>query len=506
MSKTILETQHITKSFFGVKVLDDISFSLASGEVHALIGENGAGKSTLVKIIMGIYQRDEGRIFLDSEEVFFQAPRDALQHGISIIQQELAPIMDIDVAEYLYVGRELHKLELGPLSVVDQRRQRAEAKALFEGLDIDINPRSLMRDLSVAQMQLVEITKAISLSSKIIIMDEPTSAITYKEVETLFEQIRKLKKRGVGVIYISHKMEEIFTIADRITVLRDGKHIGTDLAENFTVDKAIKMMVGREIKEVYPKQKVAIGEPVLEVQHLSSKHQFHDINFCLRKGEILGIAGLVGAGRSELVECIFGITKADEGRVLVHGQAVQINHPKTAIRQRVALITEDRGHTGLNLKTSVEHNISLAHLERLARFGVIDRRTEAKAADSHINQLKIKALSRKSLVRSLSGGNQQKVVLAKWLLTEPDIIILDEPTRGIDVGSKRDIYLLMGELAKAGKAILMISSEIPELMGLSDRIIVLAAGRLTGELPQEKFTQEEIMTYASKFEVLHDEK
>jgi ABC-type sugar transport system ATPase subunit len=307
------------------------------------------------------------------------------------------------------------------------------------------------------------------------------------------------------VIYISHKMEEIFTIADRITVLRDGKHIGTDLAENFTVDKAIKMMVGREIKEVYPKQKVAIGEPVLEVQHLSLKHQFHDINFSLRKGEILGIAGLVGAGRSELVECIFGITKADEGRVLVHGQAVQINHPKTAIRQRVALITEDRGHTGLNLKTSVEHNISLAHLERLARFGVIDRRTEAQAADTHIGQLKIKTLSRKSLVRSLSGGNQQKVVLAKWLLTEPDIIILDEPTRGIDVGSKRDIYLLMGELAKAGKAILMISSEIPELMGLSDRIIVLAAGRLTGELPQEKFTQEEIMTYASKFEVLHDE-
>jgi len=504
MSKTILETQHITKSFFGVKVLDDISFSLAPGEVHALIGENGAGKSTLVKIIMGIYQRDAGRIFLDGEEVFFQAPRDALQDGISIIQQELAPIMDIDVAEYLYVGRELHKLELGPLSVVDQRRQRDEAKTLFESLDIDLNPRSLMRDLSVAQMQLVEIAKAISLSSKIIIMDEPTSAITYKEVETLFEQIRKLKKRGVGVIYISHKMEEIFTIADRISVLRDGKHIGTDLAENFTVDKAIKMMVGREIKEVYPKQKVAIGEPVLEVQHLSLKHQFHDINFCLRKGEILGIAGLVGAGRSELVECIFGITKPDEGRVLVHGQAVQINHPKTAIRQRVALITEDRGHTGLNLKASVEHNISLAHLERLARFGVIDRRTEAKAADSHINQLKIKALSRKSLVRSLSGGNQQKVVLAKWLLTEPDIIILDEPTRGIDVGSKRDIYLLMGELAKAGKAILMISSDIPELMGLSDRIIVLAAGRLTGELPQEKFTQEEIMTYASKFEVLHD--
>ena len=505
MSKTILETQHITKSFFGVKVLDDISFSLAPGEVHALIGENGAGKSTLVKIIMGIYQRDAGRIFLDGEEVFFQAPRDALQHGISIIQQELAPIMDIDVAEYLYVGRELHKLELGPLSVVDQRRQRAEAQALFDSLDIEIDPRSLMRDLSVAQMQLVEIAKAISLSSKIIIMDEPTSAITYKEVETLFEQIRKLKKRGVGVIYISHKMEEIFTIADRITVLRDGKHIGTDLAENFSVDKAIKMMVGREIKEVYPKQKVAIGEPVLEVQHLSLKHQFHDINFCLRKGEILGIAGLVGAGRSELVECIFGITKADEGCVLVHGQAVQINHPKTAIRQRVALITEDRGHTGLNLKTSVEHNISLAHLERLARFGVIDRRTEAQAADAHINQLKIKTLSRKSLVRSLSGGNQQKVVLAKWLLTEPDIIILDEPTRGIDVGSKRDIYLLMGELAKAGKAILMISSEIPELMGLSDRIIVLAAGRLTGELPQEKFTQEEIMTYASKFEVLHDE-
>jgi ABC-type sugar transport system ATPase subunit len=361
-----------------------------------------------------------------------------------------------------------------------------------------------MRDLSVAQMQLVEIAKAISLSSKVIIMDEPTSAITVKEIEVLFRQIEKLKKKGVGVIYISHKMEEVFRIADQVTVLRDGKHISTNLAKNLNTDMTIKMMVGREITEVYPKDQAEIGDPILQVRNLTLKHKFQDISFELHKGEILGVAGLVGAGRSEMAECIFGVYKPDHGEILIHGRRVQIFHPNDAIRQQVALITEDRSRTGLNLKTTVEQNISLVHLSRLSRFGVINRKSEAVAVENHIKKLKIKALSRKSMVRSLSGGNQQKVVLAKWLLSAPDIIILDEPTRGIDVGAKRDIYLLMGELTKAGKAILMISSEIPELMGLSDRIIVMAAGRLTGELKKEDFTQENIMQYASKFEVIYE--
>jgi ABC-type sugar transport system ATPase subunit len=332
-------------------------------------------------------------------------------------------------------------------------------------------------------------------------MDEPTSAITYKEVETLFEQIRKLKTQAVGIVYISHKMEEITQIADRITVLRDGKWIGTDDAKNYNHDKIIQMMVGREIKEVYPKEIIDPGEIILEVRDLLLKDKFQKINFSLRRGEILGLAGLIGAGRSELVETIFGITKPEQGKVLIDGKLINIKHPKHAIRNKMALITEDRNFKGLNLKTTVEHNISIVQLSKLTKFGVINNKAEGAAVERQIEKLRIKTLSRKSMVKLLSGGNQQKVVLAKWLLSEPAIIILDEPTRGIDVGAKRDIYLLIGEMAKTGKAILIISSEIPELMGLCDRIIIMAGGQLTGEIPRNRFSQEEIMRYASKFEV-----
>jgi len=357
-----------------------------------------------------------------------------------------------------------------------------------------------MRNLSVAQRQLVEIIKAISLSAKVVIMDEPTSAITDKEVTTLFEQISKLQEANVAIIYISHKMDEIFKIADRITVLRDGQHICTDEASNLTYDMLIRMMVGREITEFYPKLEIQPGELVMRVQGYSRGKKFQDINFDLHKGEILGISGLVGAGRSELVEAIFGITKPDKGELYLDGKRVSIHHPKDAIRNKMALITEDRKFTGLNLKATVEHNISQVGLDTLARIGVINRRKEAVVTEDAIKQMKIKVFSRKSMLSSLSGGNQQKVVLSKWLLTHPDIIIMDEPTRGIDVGAKRDIYVLIGELAQAGKAILMISSEIPELMGLSDRIIVIAAGRLTGILERKDFSQENIMRFASNFE------
>jgi ABC-type sugar transport system ATPase subunit len=407
----------------------------------------------------------------------------------------------MQVAEYIFIGREITRTKMGGVSIVDHKAQVEQTKTLFAETGVDINPRILMRKLSVAQIQLIEIIKAISLDSKIIIMDEPTSAITFKEVETLFDQIRKLKAKGVGIIYISHKMEEISQIADRITVLRDGKWIGTDLAQNLDKDTIIKMMVGREIKEAYPKVVVEPGDVVLEVRDLQLEDKFQKVNFTLRKGEVLGIAGLVGAGRSELVETIFGITKPEFGEVLVNGKPIKITHPIHAIRNKLALITEDRSFTGLNLKTTVEHNISFVQLSKLAKLGVINNRAEGDAVEKLIEKLRIKTFSRKSMVNSLSGGNQQKVVVAKWLLSDPEIIIMDEPTRGIDVGAKRDIYLLIGELAKAGKAVLIISSEIPELMGLCDRIITMAGGRLTGEIPRDRFSQEEIMRYASKFEV-----
>ncbi len=497
----VLEMNEVSKSFFKIKVLDSVTLKVRAGEVHALVGENGAGKSTLMKILMGIYERDTGEIILDQQRVVFQNPREAIDRGISMIHQELNSVLDLNVAENVFLGRELRVNNAGGLSVVDKRGQLEQTALLFKKMGVEIDPRSLMRNLSVAQRQLVEIVKAISLSAKVVIMDEPTSAITEKEVKTLFDQIVKLKKQSVAVIYISHKMDEIFKIADRITVLRDGKHICTDDAQNFDHEKLIKMMVGREINEFYPKTAVKLGPVALEVKDFSRKKHFRNINFELRSGEILGMAGLVGAGRSELVECIFGVTKPDSGEVFLFGKKAVIRHPNEAIRHKMALITEDRKYTGLNLVDTVEHNITIVGLKSLSRLWVINNRKEAASADDQIRKLSIKVLSRKNKISTLSGGNQQKVVLSKWLLTEPDIIIMDEPTRGIDVGAKRDIYILMGELAKAGKAILMISSEIPELLGLSDRILVLSEGNLTGILEKKDFSQENIMRLASQFGV-----
>ena len=504
-SDYVLEMNNMNKSFFKVKVLDDVTFNVKPGEVHALVGENGAGKSTLMKILMGIYERDSGEVIVSGETVVFQNPRQAINHGVSMIHQELNPVQDMEVSENIFLGREITQFRAGPLSVVNKKEERIQTKALFAKMGILIDPKMLMRNLSVAQKQLVEIVKAISLSAKIVIMDEPTSAITDAEVKTLFEQIAKLKAQSVAIIYISHKMDEIFKIADRITVLRDGRLICTEEAGNLNNELLIKMMVGREITEFYPKQPVTPGNVVMELKDFCNEDQFQNISFSLHSGEILGVAGLVGAGRSELVECIFGINKHSSGEVHILGKKVNIRHPKDAIRNHVALITEDRKLTGLNLKSTVAENISLVGINSLSKFGIILNRKEAVAVESQIKEMRIKVFSRNSLITSLSGGNQQKVVLSKWLLTQPDIIILDEPTRGIDVGAKRDIYVLMGELAKNGKAILMISSEIPELMGLSDRILVLAEGKLTGTLDRKDFTQENIMRLASKFEAARHE-
>lgn len=493
----ILEMRDICKSFSGVNVLDKVSLRLRPGEVHALMGENGAGKSTLMKILMGIYKMDSGTILINGEPVTVASPKDAISKGISMIHQELNPVLDMEVSENVFIGREILKPGFEKLKIVDKAAMRKETKRLFSNMEIDINPNKITRFLSVAEMQLVEIVKAISLNSRIVIMDEPSSAITEKEVNVLFKQINKLKEQGVAIIYISHKMDEIFKIADTITVLRDGSLAGNGESKDMDRDKLISMMVGREIKEVYPKEETEIKGVILEVENLKRGRKVKNASFQLHSGEVLGIAGLVGSGRSELVETIFGIHPSTSGKIMVHGQEVTIKHPKHAIEHKIAMITEDRKQTGLNLKTTVKQNISLVSIKKLSKAGIIDNKRESGAADQYIKSLSIKTYSSKAPITSLSGGNQQKVVLAKWLLDEPDIIIFDEPTRGIDVGAKRDIYLLIGKLAKQGKGIIVISSEMPEVMGISDRILVMCEGAIAGELKRDEFTQEAIMNYAS---------
>ena len=493
----VLELKNIYKSFPGVKVLEDVTLQVRPGEVHALMGENGAGKSTLMKILMGIYKADQGSIFLEGKETAMHGPKDAMSKGISMIHQELNTVLDMEVAENVFVGRELLKKGMEKLKIVDIARMREETGRYFREMNIDIDPRAKMRTLSVAEMQLVEIVKAISLNSRIIVMDEPTSAITEKEATVLFAQIERLKKQGVAIIYISHKMDEIFRISDTITVLRDGQWIGTKPAKELDNDMLIKMMVGRELTDIYPKDPVEIGDVILEVKNLSRGQKVRDASFSLRKGEVLGIAGLVGAGRSELVETIFGLYPKTGGQIFLHGKEVHIKSAADAIKNKMALITEDRKQTGLNLIVSVKENIASVSIGKLSNHGIVNDKKINEVSEKYIKELKIKTPDGNAIVGNLSGGNQQKVVLAKWLLDEPDIIIFDEPTRGIDIGAKRDIYLLINNLAKEGKAVIVISSEMAEVMGICDRILVMAEGRINGEVQREEFSQEVIMGYAS---------
>ena len=493
----VLELKNIYKSFPGVKVLEDVTLQVRPGEVHALMGENGAGKSTLMKILMGIYKADQGSIFLEGEETVIHGPKDAMSKGISMIHQELNTVLDMEVAENVFVGRELLKKGMEKLKIVDIARMREETGKYFREMNIDIDPRAKMRTLSVAEMQLVEIVKAISLNSRIIVMDEPTSAITEKEATVLFAQIERLKKQGVAIIYISHKMDEIFRISDTITVLRDGQWIGTKPAKELDNDMLIKMMVGRELTDIYPKDPVEIGDVILEVKNLSRGKKVRDASFSLRKGEVLGIAGLVGVGRSELVETIFGLYPKTGGQIFLHGKEVHIKSAADAIKNKMALITEDRKQTGLNLIVSVKENIASVSIGKLSNHGIVNDKKINEVSEKYIKELKIKTPDGNAIVGNLSGGNQQKVVLAKWLLDEPDIIIFDEPTRGIDIGAKRDIYLLINNLAKEGKAVIVISSEMAEVMGICDRILVMAEGRINGEVRREEFSQEVIMGYAS---------
>lgn len=491
----LLKIEGVSKTFPGVRALDGVDFRVRKGTIHALLGENGAGKSTLMKVLLGIYTPDSGSITFKGQTVQISNTHQALKMGISMIHQELSPFLDMSVGDNVFLGREPMRKMPG---FVNENEVMKRTQELFGSLGFfGISPKSLMKDLSVAQMQLVEIAKAVSYNADLIIMDEPTSALSETEVKSLFKIICSLKKKGIAVIYISHKLEEIFEIADEISVLRDGKNTGTDIVKNLDRQKLIQMMVGRELKELFHKEKTSIGEVVLEVKDLGKEGLFKDINFKLHRGEILGVAGLMGSGRSEIFETIFGVRGKYSGCIYKEGKQIRIRNSRDAIKHKIALVPEDRKIMGLMLCLSIRMNISISHLNKLSRFSFIKASKEKSRCNELSKSLQIKAESLETITSTLSGGNQQKVVLAKWLLTAPDILIFDEPTRGIDVGAKSEIYSIMIELAKQGKSMIIISSELPEVLGVSDRIIVVHNGRLTGELSREEATQEKIMDLAS---------
>ncbi|MDD4080820.1 MAG: sugar ABC transporter ATP-binding protein [Eubacteriales bacterium] len=493
MADYLLELQGITKSFSGNRVLDDVTLRVLPGKVHALIGENGAGKSTLMKILMGIYSANAGNIVLDGQQVHIGGPRQALDLGVQMIHQELSPVLDMTIAENVFAGVEETKKCLGIFRIVDRKRMDKEAADALAQVGLHFAPAKRMRELSIAQMQMVEIAKAISRKAKLIVMDEPTSALTEKETDILFDKIRALRDKGVSIIYISHKLEEISEISDMVSILRDGRMIETRPTKGVRREYLISRMVGRELTNFYPKREVPIGEVLFEARGIGWKNRVKDVSFSLRRGEILGVAGLVGAGRSETMSALFGVLRRDAGDVYLNGRKADIKKPSQAVARGMAYITEDRKATGLNLIASIKHNITSVYLRLFTRRRLINEKNEQNAADKYIQMLKIRTESREKRVQLLSGGNQQKVAIAKWLAGDPDIVIMDEPTRGIDVGSKYDIYALMGELAARGKAIIMVSSEMPELMGMADRIMVLADSRVSGFVERKDFNQEKIL-------------
>ena len=489
----LLSMEGISKSFGGVKVLDNVQFSLRQGEVHALMGENGAGKSTLMKILSGIYAKDAGSVQIEGCEAQAASPKAAQDLGVAIIHQELNLIPDLSIQENMFLGREF---KLGRTGFINRARMRDEAKRYLSQLGMALNPESPAGELSVGQQQMVEIAKALSMQARILVLDEPTAALTKREIEKLFEIIAALKAQGVGMIYISHRMEEIFQISDRITVLRDGRYIGTKDTSGTTMDELVRMMVGREIKERFPKLDTKIGEERLRVEGLSQEGKLRDISFKVRAGEILGIGGLMGAGRTELAKALCGAEKA-QGRIFLDGKPVRINNPASAIKAGLGLITEDRKGEGLVLELSVRENLTLPNLRSLSRFGFISHRLEESLVKGSIDKLKVKVRHPEQGVSSLSGGNQQKVVIGKWLAAKPKVLVLDEPTRGVDIGAKREIYDIMNQLVQEGVAIIMISSELPELLGMSDRILVMHEGRISGEFTRDEATQEGIMLAAT---------
>ncbi len=488
----LLEMRNITKRFPGVLALEDVNFDVRRGEVHALVGENGAGKSTLMKILSGVYTRDSGAIILKSQPVEFTTPRQAQLAGITMIYQELNLIPQLSVTENVFLGNEI---ERGPL--LDWPEMHRRARQLLARLHLKIDPRVKVNTLGVAQQQMVEVAKALHHQSDLIIMDEPTSALSLNEIQDLFSIIRQLKAEGVAVIYISHHLEETFEVSDRITVLRDGRLVSTQPTRSLDENRLISLMVGRQLSEKFPKEIAPRGTEVLRVEGLTQNDRLFDISFSVHAGEVLGIAGLVGAGRTELVRAIFGADPIDAGRIFIDGKPVSITSPRDAIRYGIGLLTEDRKQQGLVLKLSVRENMTMAVLKRLTRSLLTSKRKEDQLARQYIQSLAIKTSGQDQLVMNLSGGNQQKVVLSKWLAIQPRVLIFDEPTRGIDVGAKVEIYRLMNQLARQGVAIIMISSELPEILGMSDRIMVIGGGRVTAILGREEATQEKIMEYAT---------
>ena len=490
--KYVLELNDIVKLFPGVRALDGMSLKIRPGAVHVICGENGAGKSTLMKVISGEYIAEEGEVIYKGKKLGKRTIMETVEMGISMIHQEMNPIKKMTLAQNIYLARE----PLTKRKLVDFKKMNHDTQELLDRLDIPYKATQLMEELSIAGQQQVEIAKAISTNASVIIMDEPTSAIADAEVEILFEQINKLKESGVAIIYITHKMDEIFRIADEVTVIRDGSWILTAPAEELTVDEIISNMVGRKVDNLYPKNHAKIGDVALEVKDLTQAGVFKNISFKARKGEILGFSGLVGAGRSEVMRAIFGIDPHESGEIIVGGKPVQINKSADSIKNGIAMLSEDRRADGIIPIRSIRENISLAFIKQFAKFSMIDKKKEAEKADAMMKKLRVKAASPTQEIRTLSGGNQQKAILAKWLMGDTKILILDEPTRGIDVGSKAEIHQLMCDCAEEGMAVIMISSELPEVIGMSDRVIVMREGQISGELERGEISQEAIMKLA----------
>ena len=495
--KYVLEMENISKEFPGVKALDNVQLKLKPGTVHALMGENGAGKSTLMKCLFGIYEKNSGKILLDGVEVNFKSTKEALENGVSMVHQELNQVLQRNVLDNIWLGRYPMKGFF-----VDEKKMYEDTINIFKDLDIKVDPRKKVADLPIAERQMIEIAKAVSYKSKVIVMDEPTSSLTEKEVDHLFRIIKKLKESGVGIIYISHKMEEIKMISDEITILRDGKWISTNDVSKISTEQIISMMVGRDLTERFPKKDNTAKEMILEVKNLTALNQpsIQDVSFELYKGEILGIAGLVGSKRTEIVETIFGMRPKENGEIILHGKVVKNRNPEEAIKNGFALVTEERRSTGIFSMLDIAFNSVISNLDRYKnKFKLLKNKDIEKDTKWIVDSMRVKTPSYSTKIGSLSGGNQQKVIIGRWLLTEPEVLMLDEPTRGIDVLAKYEIYQLMIDLAKKDKGIIMISSEMPELLGVTDRILVMSNGRVAGIVKTSETNQEEIMELSAKY-------
>ena len=483
----------INKAFGGNPVLRDAGFELSDGEIHALMGENGAGKSTLMKILTGVYTKDAGDIFVDDKEVCYKNPQEAEKAGIVFIHQELNVLFDMTVEENMFLGKEISN----KFGVCDKQAMRAEVKKILDMLGVDIDPGETMDMLSIGQQQMIEIAKALMVDAKVIIMDEPTAALTQKETEVLFGVVRSLKSKGVSIVYISHRMEEIFELCDRITILRDGQYIGTRQIKETDMSEVVKMMIGREIGERYPERDVKIGDIAFEVKGLNCPGVFSDISFNVKAGEVLGVAGLMGAGRTEIMQAIFGNMPNVTGQIFVEGKEVSNKSPEQAMKNGIGFITEDRKTEGLMLEESIMKNIAITNLSSISKNGVLNKKSEMDMVRKGIEELRIKCTGPEHYCNKLSGGNQQKVVFAKWIFTDPKVLILDEPTRGVDIGAKKEIYSIINDLAAKGVAIIMVSSELPEVLGMSDRIMVISEGKIGGFIDRKDANQENVMILAT---------